>query len=286
MSRYIDKKKGEERRKKAYNYLLDRGLEPHHAAAVVGNLMQESYKHLDSTIENEIGAVGIAQWLGPRREALEQFAKNKGTSYKDFDTQLEFLYHEISSTGNSWGSKAQREFFESKTAEEAAAIFVRKFERSGEKPGDKGYENRIRNAKSIYLQYNDPTIYAKNEKGQIVNVNPETATEQQKLLSPKIKAEFYEKNFDIIDKKFSKENYKEPEEETKAKEEITNKAHTKEQEQEFIKKLQNLTTNLGSSNVPTEDASEGGVPTEDPYSMSNIIPEGNEFYNFFLPPDN
>lgn len=263
MSRYKDKIEGEKRRRKAYDYFIDKGLEPHQAAGIIGNLMQESYKHLDSTVENRIGAVGIAQWLGPRRQDLEKFAKNRGTSFKDFDTQLDFLYTELVNTGNSWGSKAQKEFFESKTAEEAAAIFVEKFERSGEKAGEKGYDNRINYAKSIFLEYNDNTIYGKDESGNIVNIDPSTATPEQIAVAPKIKAEFYDKHFKIPSEKHTAE-FKETPKESKAKEAI-------------LVRAKDIITKPAAPPVPEENED---VPP--PYDF-NITPEGNEFFNFFLP---
>lgn len=278
MSRFIDKKKGEDRRKTAYNYFVGKGMEPHHAAGILGNLMQESYKHLDSTVENEIGAVGIAQWLGPRRQDLENFAKDKGTSYKDFDTQLEFLYTELMRTGNSWGSKGQKAFFDSKNAEEAAAMFVDKFERSGEKPGEKGYDNRLRNAKSIYLQYNDHNIYAKDENNKTVSVNPEVATEEQIIESPKVKADFYHKNFDIIENKFKAAPKEAPAEEQKAKAEVVEKATEKLNERDFFKEVQGFI----NKPVAKEESKESTNVVKDPYDI-DITTAGNEFFNFFLP---
>lgn len=279
MSRYIDKKNGEERQQKAYDYLINRGLQPHHAAGIVGNLMQESFKHLDSTIENSIGAVGIAQWLGPRKESLKTFAKDKGTSYKDFDTQLDFLYKELTTTGDSWGKKGQAAFFKAETAEEAAAMFVNKFERSGEKPGEKGYDNRLRNAKSVYLQFNDKALYGKNDKGQIVNINPEAATQEEIAMAPKIKAEFYESQFGIENERAED---KAPEPSTAAKEAeegIAKKEVIKKEKDEFIAKL--MTKDVSKKDI---DELEKKYPEEavpNPYDLDITTP-GNEFFNFFL----
>lgn len=281
--RYIDKKNGGQRRQKAYNYLIKKGLKPHLAAGIIGNLMQESYRHLDSTVENEIGAVGIAQWLGPRKESLKKFAKDQGASYKDFDVQLDFLHEELMNTGDSWGSKGQQAFFNAKTAEEAAAMFVEKFERSGEKPGDKGYDQRLQNAKSIYLQFNDTALYGKDENGNTVSLNPATASDEAKALSPKIKADFYQQNFNIINEKAKATPKVDPELEEVAQE-VEAKANTKTQRDEFINKLLN-------KNAPTPEdavayaeakAEQPGRDTQDPYDMDISTP-ANEFFNYFIP---
>ena len=77
MSSYKDRDIARARRKKAYSYLVDKGMAPHLAAGVVGNLMQESYKSLRSDAVNPNGgAVGIAQWLGKRQVDLKNFAKS------------------------------------------------------------------------------------------------------------------------------------------------------------------------------------------------------------------
>lgn len=149
-----NKIKEEDNVKKAYQYLADKGLPAHLAAGIIGNLQQESYLHLDSTVENKIGAVGIAQWLGVRRKNLESFAKKQGSDYKDFDTQLDFLWKELTTTGDGWNKTRHKDaFFNAESAEEAASIFVDHFERSGEKPGEKGYDRRLKYANNIYERF-------------------------------------------------------------------------------------------------------------------------------------
>lgn len=94
---------GKTNAEKAYNYLIDKGLSPKAASAVVGNLMLESggnTENIDPKITNSIGAHGIAQWYQGRRTALQQFAAKKGTNENDFRTQLDFLWYEITESGN------------------------------------------------------------------------------------------------------------------------------------------------------------------------------------------
>jgi hypothetical protein len=74
-------------------FVKDNGLSLNQAAGIVGNLQQES--SLDSAIVNSIGASGLAQWLGSRKQQLFNFASLKGKAWQDFDLQLEFIMHEL-----------------------------------------------------------------------------------------------------------------------------------------------------------------------------------------------
>jgi len=84
-------------------------------SAIVGGLLQES--GLNPTLTNSIGAYGIAQWLGPRLVALKKFK----SSFNTFQTQLEFLYNELSSSAES---KANALLVRSTTLEDAIAAFA------------------------------------------------------------------------------------------------------------------------------------------------------------------
>ena len=68
------------------------------AAGIIGNLMIETgggTYELDPEAVNSIGASGIVQWLGGRKTALEKFAESKGTDWKDFKVQLQFVVQEL-----------------------------------------------------------------------------------------------------------------------------------------------------------------------------------------------
>jgi len=66
----------------AYNYLLNKGLNAPQASGIVGNLMAESFGSIDPAAYNPKGggqgALGIAQWRGPRLESLLKFAGMNG----------------------------------------------------------------------------------------------------------------------------------------------------------------------------------------------------------------
>lgn len=164
---FKDRQKTRGNRHIAYEYFIDKGYKPHLAAAIVGNLMQESHTRLDNTIVNSIGAVGIAQWLGPRRANLKQFAKNQRRDYKDLDTQLDFLDWELKGGQDGWLSKRDREsFLKSKSIDEAAEIFGNRFERAG--AHEMNMNTRKKYARTLAQEYGDNNIYSKDDKGNIV----------------------------------------------------------------------------------------------------------------------
>lgn len=82
-------------------FLLSNGFNADEAAAFLGNWQVES--NFSPTAYNaKEGAIGIAQWEGGRRQALDAFAAAQGTSETDLTTQLEFFLKEI--RGNYSGS--------------------------------------------------------------------------------------------------------------------------------------------------------------------------------------
>lgn len=123
----------------AFDFLLAKGLRDYQAAAVVGNLQQESRLDPNSFAESE-GAYGIAQWRNERRQSLLAFAAASGNSASALDTQLEFLWYELESN-RSFGLDDLRA---SSTLEEATIVFQDKFERCSACAPD----NRIRFARS------------------------------------------------------------------------------------------------------------------------------------------
>jgi hypothetical protein len=112
---------------KCYNYLerafREKGLSNSKelAAGFTGNFIVES--RCEPLIENGIGAVGIAQWLGERRTALAVFARDNGSELfltdkgagrgghkvPDLGTQLKFVIEELRVLNwlkfDEWGPK-------------------------------------------------------------------------------------------------------------------------------------------------------------------------------------
>jgi hypothetical protein len=81
-----------------YGKLTSAGLQPHQALGALWSLGGESGTGLNPGAYNPKdpgGAVGIGQWNGPRRAALEAFAQARGTAVTDPNTQADFLVDEL-----------------------------------------------------------------------------------------------------------------------------------------------------------------------------------------------
>ena len=129
----------------AMNYFMSQGLTKEQAAGIVGNLMQESTAAIDPMANNGTHR-GIAQWDKNRWANFEKFAKKKGLDVNSREAQLQWIMEEMR-TGS--GGLGIERFKKTKTAAEAAALFVKDYERSGEKPGEAGYDKRISNATAL-----------------------------------------------------------------------------------------------------------------------------------------
>lgn len=101
------------------------GLSPAQAAGVAGNLQVESGLNPTSANPAE-GAIGLAQWEGGRRTALQQYAQSKGTSETDLQTQLEQLGNELHGPESS----AYQHLLAAGDPASAAAAFDQYYERS------------------------------------------------------------------------------------------------------------------------------------------------------------
>lgn len=124
---------GTSRQAQAIRYFESQGMTPAQAIGMVGNLEGEDAT-LDPAITNR-GAVGIAQWRGPRLAALKAFAEKVGRPYTDFMTQLEFISHELETSEPYALYRLRR----AQTPEEAASYASTYYERA---PG--GYAEAAR----------------------------------------------------------------------------------------------------------------------------------------------
>lgn len=136
---------GNDNIEKAYNFFIQKGLTPVQSAALIGNFLWES--HMDPTITNEIGAHGIAQWLGGRLERLKNFALSSNKPMDELSTQLEFVWDELNG-----GEKAAFDELKSETNLEEATVSVRVYY---ERPGaNEAHDNdRINHARAVHKKY-------------------------------------------------------------------------------------------------------------------------------------
>jgi len=108
--------------------LVQRGVPEHVARGVVMNFQDES--GLNTGIQEQAplsgrGGFGLAQWTGPRRVALEQFAQSQGKSIDDPDLQLDYFMSENAGPE----AAAWQQVMAAPTAQDAAVAFVNKWER-------------------------------------------------------------------------------------------------------------------------------------------------------------
>lgn len=93
----------------AYRYLQEKyNLQPHQAAGIVGNLMQESTFMTNARNAGDgrdgSDSIGIGQWNQDRAHNFRAFA---GENTGNLDTQLDFVMHELQGKGgNGGGSEA------------------------------------------------------------------------------------------------------------------------------------------------------------------------------------
>lgn len=130
--------------KYAFEYFQKKGVPPHIAAGIVGNLIQESGNFRPDVVTDDITgdngtSHGIAQWHKDRWPAYLRWASSQGRNPKELDSQLEYVYVEATQRGDL--DKVST----AKTSSEAANLFAKYYERPA--VIDK---NRANNARQLY----------------------------------------------------------------------------------------------------------------------------------------
>jgi hypothetical protein len=116
--------------KDAFRYYVNKGLAPHIAAGIVGNLYQESGLKTSAVEKsNTANGRGIAQWdVRDRWKGLLKWANNNHRDPYDLKTQLDYVLVE------PWESdQVMKKLENTKTPEEAAYIFGKHYERPNAK---------------------------------------------------------------------------------------------------------------------------------------------------------
>lgn len=131
--------------KQIYDYLTDtHNLSPAMASGILGNIQTESAFNTGAYNAGE-GAVGLIQWRGSRRVALENYAEHHGKPVTDWQLQMDFMMHELQTSESGAWAKIQQ----AQTPADVAAAFDKYYERSsGEHRGQ-----RIANANNIYQEF-------------------------------------------------------------------------------------------------------------------------------------
>lgn len=122
-------------------YLMQHGLSASGAAAVVGNLQQESSLN-PGAVGDGGTSYGLAQWHNERWTALRKFAASRGAKASSWTTQLDFLMSELKS---GYGD-LHRRLRGNEDASRLAVAFMQKFER----PADSASNGANARARSGY----------------------------------------------------------------------------------------------------------------------------------------
>lgn len=157
-------------KQRVWNFLKSKGFSNEAAAAIMGNLQQES--GIDPNRKQSGGGPGrgIMQWeIGSDRfQALEALAKKRGTTWNDLDTQLEFMWYEfnnertaVNKLKNKYGM-TPKDLMKLKDVNRATVIFEDCYERAGNKQLSK----RQNYANQMLKQFKDTD----NVKGSSSNV--------------------------------------------------------------------------------------------------------------------
>lgn len=143
---------GKGRRAKAMGFYVAQGWSREQAAGVVGNLLQESQLNSTAIGDTSIpgASVGLGQWNRERQANLKAFARSRKTSWTDFDTQLAFVQHELTTSEKGAADRLRA----AKSVDEATAAMIG-FERpqgwTPENPrGGHGYKNRLAYAQQVF----------------------------------------------------------------------------------------------------------------------------------------
>lgn len=118
--------------------LMEAGYTPAQAQGLVGNLMAESGRNLNTGARNPgdgrdgSDSIGIAQWNSGRARALQQFAAQSGRSWTDIGVQTDFLIRELGSAERGADSRLRA----ARTVDEAARAAVSYFRPAGYRPGN------------------------------------------------------------------------------------------------------------------------------------------------------
>lgn len=144
--------------KQLYDYFIGKGFTSAQAAGILGNIEAESSFNTKAYNADE-GAIGLCQWEGPRRTALEHFASQQGKSVNDGQVQADFLMHELNTSEKS----ACQALKAAETPEQAARAFQSRFERSA------SLGNRAVYARKYFNEFKNETPKVQPQTNEVPN---------------------------------------------------------------------------------------------------------------------
>lgn len=190
----------------AIDFLIKQGFTPNQAYGIVGNLQVESFDDIRPWAQDGTGAYGIAQWQDSRLEDLKEFARENGSDYTAFETQLAFLVYELQhKERDNWQKVLSKAV--NNTPEEYASYFDQYVERSSQE------HNWLRQQKARALAdngYGDEDKTADNRANKIMDKQKKienialklakTQLEMENAMKPKQQADFAQETAALTEK--------------------------------------------------------------------------------------
>ena len=168
-----------------YQFYKKKGLSDKAIAGIMGNIAVESNFNTNTLNPNDKGksSIGLFQWRGGRKTALENYAKTNKKDVNDLQTQLEFSWVELNTTEKKTLDMLKNS--NRKTAGEIAVEFDKLFERSdGSRRNDrKKFANNFYNNEVSFI---DKTING-SQHGSEVFIDKAGISETNGLLKTPIK---------------------------------------------------------------------------------------------------
>ncbi len=188
---------------KVWFALKNLGYSDEAVAGAMGNIDLESGGFKAGATEKGGTGIGLIQWSYERADQLRAYAKHKGVSWKDEDTQIEFLIAEISGQGPAKKYSSQRkkgwigdekvtgtyeQWKNGKTIEATTLAFMRYFESPAskvtyDKDGTWG-ESRLKRAKRYLKEFKGREMPTSTGGGSSLQVANGTSAQKLKFLFP------------------------------------------------------------------------------------------------------
>lgn len=179
---------GKDNVQKVFNFFVGKGLNGLQAAAIIGNLEQESGDKVSPTaVNSSSGAYGIAQWLGGRKDTLFNYADTgKLPTDKDSDKpapkrdksdlglQLDYFWWEVTKGPEVAGFHALDHLKAADTIEKATEGWHDDFERSAK--DEANIPHRIEQAKKVLALYGKDAPTSGSATGDSTTVCDDSGT--------------------------------------------------------------------------------------------------------------
>lgn len=143
--------------------LIERGMPEHVADGFIMNFRDESglnpsINEAKPLVPGSRGGFGLAQWTGPRRVALEQFAQQTGRDVGDPNVQMDFLMQELQGPE----ANAAKSIMSAQSSGDAAAAIAQNFLR----PAQQHLDRRVARYRSPAATSDEASIPASAQPTQ------------------------------------------------------------------------------------------------------------------------